>query len=502
MAKLTPFPTGQELDNNGDPLSGGTVEFYEAGTSTPKTAYSSEDESVALANPFTLDSNGRGEIWLGSGAYKIVLKDSLGNLIDERDDVVGVALGEAVSYDVTTNTTITSVYNNSRIYANGALTLSLLSAIDAGDGFEFWVLNIGSSDVTIDPDLSETINDSATLTIVSDGWAKISCDGDEWYAYVNQPIKNNFVATAAPTVNDDSDDGYSVGSVWIDVTNDEAYRLLDATVGAAVWVNTTLSESEAQTIAQNAAQLPLNHISGLIVTNNSTDSEHDIDISIGECRNDDDSADYELTSALTKQLDAAFAEGNNAGGLGDTVSLPTSGTIHIFAITKDSDGTADVYADTSTSGANVPSGWSVVRRIHSLKTDGSDNIVGFNAVELSGGQVSVDWDVPSGGTANNPGTSAVLVTTNVPTGFQFLAKFSFHYSSGSGFVLLTSPDQTDSSPTSSGVFDLINAAGGTDNSTHKNVLTNTSAQVRYRVTVSGGGTNIYYSTHGYIDRRV
>jgi hypothetical protein len=42
-------------------------------------------------------------------------------------------------------------------------------------------------------------------------------------------------ATTAPTVNDDSADGYSVNSVWIDTTNDKAYICLDATVGAAVW---------------------------------------------------------------------------------------------------------------------------------------------------------------------------------------------------------------------------------------------------------------------------
>lgn len=45
--------------------------------------------------------------------------------------------------------------------------------------------------------------------------------------------KNN--ATAAPTVNDDAGDGYSVGSVWCDTTNDKSYILIDSTVGAAVW---------------------------------------------------------------------------------------------------------------------------------------------------------------------------------------------------------------------------------------------------------------------------
>lgn len=43
-------------------------------------------------------------------------------------------------------------------------------------------------------------------------------------------------ATTAPTVNDDSGDGYSVGSQWIDTTNDKAYVCVDASVGAAVWV--------------------------------------------------------------------------------------------------------------------------------------------------------------------------------------------------------------------------------------------------------------------------
>lgn len=48
-------------------------------------------------------------------------------------------------------------------------------------------------------------------------------------------ILNNYTATAAPTVDDDSGDGYSVGSAWIDVTADKAYICLGATVGAAVW---------------------------------------------------------------------------------------------------------------------------------------------------------------------------------------------------------------------------------------------------------------------------
>jgi hypothetical protein len=46
---------------------------------------------------------------------------------------------------------------------------------------------------------------------------------------------NKLDATAAPAQTDDSGDGYSVGSIWIDVTGDAAYICVDASVGAAVW---------------------------------------------------------------------------------------------------------------------------------------------------------------------------------------------------------------------------------------------------------------------------
>ena len=48
-------------------------------------------------------------------------------------------------------------------------------------------------------------------------------------------LLNKFDATTNPTVNDDSSDGYSVGSVIINATDDEVFICVDATVGAAKW---------------------------------------------------------------------------------------------------------------------------------------------------------------------------------------------------------------------------------------------------------------------------
>lgn len=51
--------------------------------------------------------------------------------------------------------------------------------------------------------------------------------------------ETNLNAVAAPGVNDDITLGYTVGSRWIDITNDKEYVCLDNTNGAAVWIETT-----------------------------------------------------------------------------------------------------------------------------------------------------------------------------------------------------------------------------------------------------------------------
>jgi hypothetical protein len=63
------------------------------------------------------------------------------------------------------------------------------------------------------------------------------------YSLINGKV--NYSATAAPAVGDDSADGYRIGSMWIDVNDDEVYRCVDDTVGAAVWIKSTLEVAEA-----------------------------------------------------------------------------------------------------------------------------------------------------------------------------------------------------------------------------------------------------------------
>ena len=85
---------GQFFDNNGDPLSGGLLYSYAAGTTTPAATYTSSSGGTAQANPIVLDAAGRvpgGEIWLTNGSnYKFVLKNSNDILIATYDNISGI----------------------------------------------------------------------------------------------------------------------------------------------------------------------------------------------------------------------------------------------------------------------------------------------------------------------------------------------------------------------------------------------------------------------------
>ena len=48
-------------------------------------------------------------------------------------------------------------------------------------------------------------------------------------------LKNNLAATVDPTVSNDTSQGYAVGSTWTDTTNDNSFKCVDASAGAAVW---------------------------------------------------------------------------------------------------------------------------------------------------------------------------------------------------------------------------------------------------------------------------
>lgn len=91
---LAPIINDQQENANGAPLSGGTIEVYLAGTSTPATTYSDKAGLVPNTWPIVLNTlgvNNQGAVWLtGGAAYKYIIKDSLGIVQRTIDNVSGI----------------------------------------------------------------------------------------------------------------------------------------------------------------------------------------------------------------------------------------------------------------------------------------------------------------------------------------------------------------------------------------------------------------------------
>lgn len=87
----------QFFDNNGNPLSGGKLHTYAAGTTTPQATYTSSTGGTAHTNPIVLDAAGRvpsGEIWLtDSVIYKFILTTSSDVSVGTYDNIPGNANG-------------------------------------------------------------------------------------------------------------------------------------------------------------------------------------------------------------------------------------------------------------------------------------------------------------------------------------------------------------------------------------------------------------------------
>jgi len=82
MSVIAPHIKHQFFDLNGNPLNGGKLETFSAGTTTPLATFTDATGLTANPNPIILDSRGEALIYLTVGvSYKFVLKDSLDNLI-------------------------------------------------------------------------------------------------------------------------------------------------------------------------------------------------------------------------------------------------------------------------------------------------------------------------------------------------------------------------------------------------------------------------------------
>ncbi len=88
---------------------------------------------------------------------------------------------------------------------------------------------------TIDPIFSAPMGTDYLQTTTKVVWRNL--DGATLWGPVE--CLNNFAAVTNPGITDDSAAGYAVGSIWLNVTLDIAFKCLDSSVGAAVWIQSS-----------------------------------------------------------------------------------------------------------------------------------------------------------------------------------------------------------------------------------------------------------------------
>lgn len=76
MSELTPVLRQRFFDSNGDPLAGGLLYSYVAGSATPVATFTDFGAGTPNPNPVVLDVNGEANVWIIGGLYKFVLADS------------------------------------------------------------------------------------------------------------------------------------------------------------------------------------------------------------------------------------------------------------------------------------------------------------------------------------------------------------------------------------------------------------------------------------------
>lgn len=238
MAVLTPTPKTAFVDAAGEPLVGGKLYTYIAGTTTLQATYTDSTAATANTNPIILDSRGEANVWLGGAIYKFVLKDADDALIWTVDNIS--APTAAVSPVLSGNVTIDS--NTSS---------PALKITQTGTGP---VLRVQDS---VDPDVTPFIVDNSgnvgigTATPVSA--LEIASPGvftGAW-AYLPSGTAMLFAQTAAPT-------GWTKSTTH----NNKALRVVSGTAssgGSVAFTTAFASQAVAGTVGDTTltiAQIP------------------------------------------------------------------------------------------------------------------------------------------------------------------------------------------------------------------------------------------------------
>jgi hypothetical protein len=238
--------------------------------------------------------------------------------------------------------------------------------------------------------------------------------------------------------------------------------------GNDAWAKKTVGANGTVPMARSADASGLAYVAalnkaiyGLTYANNGSDATNDLDIATGGAMDVTGAYWMTLGSALTKQSDAAWAVGNNAGAL-DTGAVGNS-DYYIWLIARSDTGVVDVLYSLSSTAPTMPTNYDFKRLIGWFKRVGG-TIVAFHTYETEGGGLEMNWDSPTLdiNLANTLTTARRTDAVKVPLNFSVIANLNVSvYDATTVFAAwIYCPDQTDLAPSSTAA-PLASTAGMT-----------------------------------------
>lgn len=494
-----------ESDSDSDGVPDSWTITLDGGTQALDTTDPAHGASCIL---FT--SSGSGGGYADSDYFEVSVNDSLDIGFEIKSSVAGVRNVVEVLWftEAKVANGSTSLYDDSTTNPTAWTLKQYLSTPPAGSMFaRIRVTGCHSSD----PTAGNTRFDNVAVRVVMAQYLRSDTadQADGVLTFAATVILNNFVAMQAKEVGGtlrnmvymDLSDVVRFGSVsnamrldndgTLTTNGNEVYHAGGTDVPVA---DGGTGASTAEAALTNLGVVSHGAIGGLTI-GNGTDADHDIDITAGEARDSSNAYTMALTSTMVKQIDATWAVGTAAGGLfSGTVANTT--WYHVFLIRKDSDGSIDAGFDTSINAANIPTGYTAYRRIGSVLTDGTANILAFLATG-TGKDINYRWVTKPTLDVDDSALSATpknYTLPSVPTGLR--VKANLNALAGVGDQIYTySPDEADQAVSTS-VTPLHTIPDGT--AAQVEVVTNTSAQIR---AVANGTATLRVAVIGWDESR-
>ena len=288
------------------------------------------------------------------------------------------------------------------------------------------------------------------------------------------------VPTASPAGSITAKVGASAAApvVNVDGSTLAAADLATATSYVALFDGTNFQlQTPTASILSGYAQATNGAVSGYTVSNDVTNPNTTLNISVGNCRDSTNTRNIPRTAGLIKNLFATWVAGTNQGGRDVATAPAANETWHVHAILNGTSGVTDVLLSKSPTAPTLPAGYTHFRRILSVVLDASANIKGFTQ---TGNYVQLKVRNAEFATTANSVAAGTLRNMEVPTGLKLRLDVYYQSTTSGGSTV---------DPAFSGCYDPdVGVPNGT-------LATNNNARwAQVRIQWGGSNLDLRYTT--------